>query len=195
MALGFPDASNGYEENAEIFMASRNPRIGVATVLEWSESLPHGASILDLGCGSGVPISQVLVEGGFAVHGVDASPRMIAAFRQRFPTAPAECAEVAHSTFLNRNFDAVIAWGLLFLLPADAQASVIGKVARALNGGGKFVFTAPREALRCRDVLTERESISLGYEQYLQLLHDAGLALTGEASDEGENHYYMASKP
>jgi SAM-dependent methyltransferase len=43
-------------------------------------ALPAGATVLDLGRGTGVPISQVLIEHGFNVYGVDASASMIAAF-------------------------------------------------------------------------------------------------------------------
>jgi SAM-dependent methyltransferase len=188
------DSSNGYDEVAERFMAGRNPRIGVATVLEWSETLPRGGSVLDLGCGNGVPISQVLIDGGFALYGVDASAKMVAAFRERFPDAHSECSDVADSEFFGRTFDGVIAWGLMFLLPAEVQAAVIGKVASALSRGGKFLFTSPRQAVTWPDVLSGRESISLGFEKYRQILRDEGLVVLGEQSDEGSNHYYLASK-
>ena len=58
-----PDMSNGYEEVATRHIAVRlNSGVGVATVREWADALPPGASILDLGCGHGVPISQALME-------------------------------------------------------------------------------------------------------------------------------------
>jgi 2-polyprenyl-3-methyl-5-hydroxy-6-metoxy-1,4-benzoquinol methylase len=77
------DKSNGYEELAEAFMSARNPRIGPAIIREWSKTLPRGCAILDLGCGHGVPISEALIAEGFGVYGVDASAKMIAAFRSR----------------------------------------------------------------------------------------------------------------
>lgn len=40
--------------------------------------LPAGASILDVGCGSGWPIGAALLERGHQVTGVDASPSLIA---------------------------------------------------------------------------------------------------------------------
>src|SRR5580658_3505674 len=129
------DRSNGYEELAETFMRVRNRRIGAATVREWSKALPRGCSILDLGCGHGVPIAQALVGDGFAVYGLDASAKMIAAFRARFPNVPAECAAAEDSDFFGRTFDAIVAWGLVFLLPADVQKAVIGKIGKALNPG------------------------------------------------------------
>lgn len=187
--------SNGYEPLAERFIHTRNPGIGAATVREWSKALPRGCSILDLGCGHGVPISQALVNEGFALHGVDASPKMIAAFRERFPDAPAECAAVEDSTFFNRTFDAVVACGLLFLLPTDVQAIIIGKVARALNTGGRFLFTSPQEEVQWLDALTRRESTSPGIEAYRKLLDSEGLILVGKEFDEGDNHYFFVAKP
>jgi 2-polyprenyl-3-methyl-5-hydroxy-6-metoxy-1,4-benzoquinol methylase len=76
--------------------------------------LPHGGTVLDLGCGTGLPISQVLIEGGFEVYGVDASTKMVAAFRARFPNVSVPCAAVKDPDFLGRTFDGVVAWGLSF---------------------------------------------------------------------------------
>jgi cyclopropane fatty-acyl-phospholipid synthase-like methyltransferase len=189
------DPSNGYEEAAERYMASRNQDIGVATVRDWSRMLPPGSSILDLGCGYGAPVSQALLEEGFTVFGIDASAKMIAAFRARFPTAAAECAAVEQSAFFSRQFDAAVAVGLMFLLPLEVQTLVIGKVAKALNPGGKFMFTSPKECCTWKDLQTGRESISPGAEAYHQILRAQGLVLDGEQIDEGNNHYYLASKP
>jgi 2-polyprenyl-3-methyl-5-hydroxy-6-metoxy-1,4-benzoquinol methylase len=188
------DKSNGYEQLAETFIRARNRRIGAATVREWSKTLLPGSSILDLGCGNGVPISEVLINEGFAVYGVDASPKLIAAFRERFPDAHAECSAVEDSEFFRRTFDGAIAWGLMFLLPADIQAALIRKIARTLNPSGRFLFTSPQEPLTWFDALTERKSISLGAEVYQQILHAEGLTLVGETLDEGDNHYYLVSK-
>jgi 2-polyprenyl-3-methyl-5-hydroxy-6-metoxy-1,4-benzoquinol methylase len=189
------DKSNGYEEAAENFISARNPRIGGATVREWSHTVAPGSAILDLGCGHGVPISQVLTEEGFAVYGVDASAKLIKVFRDRFPGAHSDCSAVEDSEFFGRKFDGVVASGLMFLLTPDVQSTVIRKVARALNPSGKFLFTSPKEAVRWRDSLTGRESVSLGAEKYGLILRTEGLLLVGEQSDEGDNHYYLVAKP
>ena len=69
--MASPDKSNGYDDLAEVFMRMRNPRIGPSTVLEWSQTLVPRGSILELGCGNGL-ISQVLIEAGFCLYGIDA---------------------------------------------------------------------------------------------------------------------------
>lgn len=190
------DPSNGYEAVACEFASGRvrSRVIGVATVREWARDLPPGGTVLDVGCGTGVPISQTLIELGLRVHGVDASPTMIAAFRARFPDAPSECAPAETSRMLDGTYDGVLAWGLVFLLAPDTQAAVIHRMGHALADAGRLLFTAPREKGTWSDNLTGLTSYSLGSEAYLRLLEDAGLTLTGTALDEGENHYYFARR-
>jgi 2-polyprenyl-3-methyl-5-hydroxy-6-metoxy-1,4-benzoquinol methylase len=190
------DHSNGYEAVAREFMGRREQSsVGIATIRTWDRSLPPGASILDLGCGHGVPISMALMNDGFVIHGVDASPSLITAFRRRFPHVHLACEAVEDSRFFNRTFDGVIAVGLMFLLPAVVQRDLIRKVALALKPGGRLLFTSPVSVCTWTDMLTGHESLSLGGEAYKAALSDAGLTLVGEYVDEGDNHYFDACRP
>ncbi|MGC1452257.1 MAG: class I SAM-dependent methyltransferase [Candidatus Sulfotelmatobacter sp.] len=189
------DKSNGYEEVAKLFMSNRDSLTGVSTVRQWSQTLVRGSSILDLGCGHGVPISQALIEDGFTVYGVDASASLMESFRKRFPSAHAECSAFEDSAFFRRAFDAVAAVGLMFLLHPDVQCLLIRKVKQALSSNGQFLFTSPKEKCTWQDILTHRESVSLGAQCYREVLQAEGLILVGEMSDEGNNHYYSVRKP
>jgi cyclopropane fatty-acyl-phospholipid synthase-like methyltransferase len=153
------DASNGYEGIAGIYVVGRGTRplvgdaIGAATVRAWAQAFPPGATVLDLGFGPGEPSTRILREAGLATYAVDASSAKVAAFRERFPDVPIEQNTVEASPFFERTFDGVLAWGLLFLLEPAAQALVIEKVARALDPGGRFLFTAPKEPLEWLDAI------------------------------------------
>ena len=68
--------------------------------------------MLDLGCGHGAPISRVLLEEGLDLYAIDASPKLVDAFREHFPQVPVRCEPVEESDFFGRRFDGVIAWGL-----------------------------------------------------------------------------------
>lgn len=185
------DRSNGYEAVAAKLIAGRDRSIiGVATVRNWARSLPAGASVLDLGCGHGAPIAATLMNDGFVVHGIDASPSLIAEFRRRLPQAEVACEPAEDSSFFGRTFDGIVAVGLIFLLSVDAQRKLIRRVALALKPGSRFLFTAPTQCATWTDILTARPSISLGAREYQRLLSEAGLLLVNEYVDEGENHYY-----
>ncbi len=129
------DDSNGYEAVVGIYIAGRGTRsghaIGAAVVKAWADAFPPGAIVLDLGSGPGEPSTRILRDAGLVTYALDASPTMVAAFRERFPCLPIEQNTVEGSAFFNRTFDGVLAWGLLFLLNPTAQALVIEKVARA----------------------------------------------------------------
>lgn len=190
------DRANGYESVAAQYVAGRGTggTIGVRQVREWAATVRVGGAVLDLGCGPGYPVTQVLVDAGFQVYGVDSSPSMVAAIRARFPGVEVVCEPVETSTFFQRTFDGVIAWGLLFLLRPAVQERVIRQVARALAPNGVFVFTAPRQACEWNDAMTGLPSVSLGAERYRRVVEAAGLAMIGETEDEGENRYYMTSR-
>jgi SAM-dependent methyltransferase len=194
------DHSNGYEAIASIYIAGRGTRaragdaIGAQVVKSWAAGLPMGATVLDLGSGPGEPGTRILQEAGLSTYAVDASLTMVAAFRERFPGVPIEHNTAEASAFFDRTFDGVLAWGLLFLLEPAEQALVIEKVAAALNPGGRFLFTAPREPVAWLDGMTDRPSQSLGAETYGRLLQAAGLTWIGEAEDEGGNFYFLVEK-
>ncbi|APR83017.1 Methyltransferase [Minicystis rosea] len=187
------DASNGYEAVASAFMDLRDrSAIGADVVEAWARALPTGASVLDVGCGHGVPISMTLMRAGLSVFGVDASPSLVAAFRSRFPQATVACEPVESSSFFGRTFDAVVAVGLVFLLPPEAQHALVRKLAQASRG--RLLFTSPAEACAWTDVLTGRPSRSLGANAYEAMLSDAGFTLARRFVDGGGNHYYDACK-
>ncbi len=187
------DPANGYDTLAAEFGRRRSgSTIGAATVRRWAEGLPSGAEVLDVACGTGIPVSRSLVEAGCRLHAIDASPRMIGLFVENFPGVPALAEPIETSRCFDRRFDGVVAWGLLFLLPAERQPTVIARLGSVLRPGGRLLFTAPWQPGEWTDVLTRRPSYSLGREGYHAALAAAGLRLIGEHDDEGDNHYYDA---
>lgn len=194
------DRSNGYEAVSEEFLAGRGSNktrpigIGVKEVRKWAKTLQPGSHVIDLGCGPGFPITVVLLEEGLHVFGVDAAPSFVAAFQRNLPGTPIVCESVLESRFFDRSFDAVLAWGLMFLLKADEQQCLINRFAEILVPGGRLLFTASAKPTVWRDAMTGLESVSLGAEQYRTQLEDVGISVTEEYEDVGENHYFDAFK-
>ncbi len=188
------DLSNGYDDVSESFIASRSTTIGVSVVRSWAQSLPHASRVLEIGCGNGIPITQTLIDEGLNVYAVDASSKMVTAFRRNFPNTPVTCEAAERLHNLDERFDAAIAWGLLFLLMPEKQKTVIYNIGNALNSNGRFLFTSPKETVTWIDIRTGRESVSLGASEYQSLLSEANFSLVAQYEDEGSNHYFEAEK-
>lgn len=194
------DRSNGYEGVAAEFLAGRGSRgghsagIGVKEVRKWARTLARGAAVIDIGCGTGFPITQVLVAEGLNVFGVDAAPSFVEAFRRNFPDTPVACEAVQDSRFFDRTFDGVLAWGLMFLLSAQEQRRLIQRFAEILVPGGRLLFTSVVESVVWNDAMTGLESRSLGAEEYRKQLTAAGLTILSEYEDAGQSHYFDAFK-
>lgn len=94
-----------YERHALAYDRDRSRSLQERAWLDrFLRRVPPGGTILDVGCGTGEPIARYLIERGFRVVGVDASPRMIELCRSRFPDAEWL---VAHAPFPP---DTVIHW-------------------------------------------------------------------------------------
>jgi hypothetical protein len=58
--------------------------------------------------------------------------------------------------------------------------------------GGRLLFTSTAKPAVWKNAMTGLESISLGGEQYKELLRAAGISVAEEYEDVGENHYFDA---
>jgi trans-aconitate methyltransferase len=102
-------------------------------VLEWLNAQP-GEYILDLGCGDG-QLTMRLRDSGAHVLGVDASPEMVAAARER--GIEAEQAKAELLPFRDATFDAVFSNAALHWV--RGQDAMMGQVHRVLKTDGRFV--------------------------------------------------------
>ncbi len=132
-----------YERHAHDYVADRGRLLGNerAWLERYTTLLPQGATILDVGCGSAEPIARHLIEEGFAVDGVDASPTLIALCRSRFPD---RCWHIADMrTFaLDRTFHGLLAWDSFFHLSGDDQRRMFPVFRRHAARGTVLMFTS-----------------------------------------------------
>jgi SAM-dependent methyltransferase len=97
-------------------------------------------SVLELGCGCGVPVAAMLATRCRYV-GVDLSPLQIARARRLAPGGEFVCADMSELRFEARSFDAVIALYSIIHLPLDEQLPLLKRIETWLRPGSVFLAT------------------------------------------------------
>ena len=70
------DPSGGWEAVATRFATIRSDT-GSDIVRRWSECLPPGGAVVDIGCGTGLPVSRTLATDGCVLYGINPSPALL----------------------------------------------------------------------------------------------------------------------
>jgi len=112
--------------------------------LQWLLSqLPASSKVLDLGSGTGRPTAAMLVEAGHQVKGIDISPVMVEAARQRVPGATFELGDARTYKLGEQEMgklDAVTSFfSFIAAVSHDDIRSLPSRVASWLKPGGLFV--------------------------------------------------------
>lgn len=119
---------------------------GQVAAAEWlGGTLPEGARVLDLGCGTGLPTALQLAKAGCEVVGVDLSDRMVAVARENVPAGSFHRADIADlrpggPLDLGR-FDAVAAFFSLLMLPRAEIPLALRTIHHLLVPGGLLALS------------------------------------------------------
>ncbi|MBO9549232.1 class I SAM-dependent methyltransferase [Pseudomonas sp.] len=97
--------------------------------------------VLDLGCGSGQPVARFLIEAGLSLVGVDASAKMLAMCRARFPEQQWIHADM-RTLQLDRQFAGILAWNSFFHLKPDDQRRMFPTFQKHAAPGAYLMFTS-----------------------------------------------------
>lgn len=185
-----------YDQLAAWYAANRNPEIGTAAVRRCIAGVPAGAAALDAGCGTGEPVSRLMLEHGLQVYALDSSAAMVAAYAQNFPGVPVACASITDPLPFDRSFAVIVAWGVLFHLDVTGQEQALAALAAWLTPGGKLLFTAGREA-ESRSAPMQGVMLHyrhLGAAAYHRILASQGCAVLDAFPDDAGNYYFLAQK-
>lgn len=129
----------GYDAMAENYLKSKNPNDAatISSLEELAKVLPEGASVLDLGCGAGVPATRWLSE-RFDVTGVDISAGQLQIARKNVPKAKFIKCDMGAFEAEPESLDAVVSLLSIIHVPRDEQPGLFRSIHRWLKPGGHF---------------------------------------------------------
>jgi ubiquinone/menaquinone biosynthesis C-methylase UbiE len=108
-------------------------------------SLPKGARVLDLGCGTGMPTARQLTDAGLEVTGIDLSSGMLALARRNVPEADFVRGDIGDlvtgGPLAAGSFSGVAAFFILLMLPRDEIPYALGAIHRLLEPGGLLALS------------------------------------------------------
>jgi SAM-dependent methyltransferase len=170
----------GYDEMADRFAewgarVEGDPRD--RHLARFIELLPAAGSVLDLGCGAGLPSTGRLAE-TFRVVGADISDAQIALARRNVPAAELLRADMLDLDFPDASFDGIAALYSIAHVPREQHPRVFALVRRWLRPGG--VFLASLGAGDLPSWTGEWLGVPMFFSSHsaeanLRLLRDAGL--------------------
>jgi SAM-dependent methyltransferase len=137
----------GYDSIAEDYLRlaggvpdSHPRRARMAALLA---DLHPGGSVLEVGCGAGVPVAAEILRNGHPYVGIDVSPRQVGLARKHVPQADVRVGDVLDQTFDPQTFDAVVALYVITHVPRERWASLFHKIHEWLKVGGVLLVNVP----------------------------------------------------
>jgi SAM-dependent methyltransferase len=170
---------------------------------ELRERIPAAGAVLDLGCGSGLPVARDLAAAGYRVTGVDVSDVQVRRARELVPRAEFVRADVTAIDFGPASFDAVVALYVLIHLPLEDQPPLLARIASWLRPGGLFLATTGYRAWTGADENWLDGGVPMWWSQadaatYRSWITQAGLSIEREEfAPEGDTGHalFWASRP
>ena len=126
---------NFYEQNATQYAANTAGMADAEWMTRFSELLPTGGRILDVGCAAGRD-SKWFVEHGFDVVGIDIAPKFLAMARERVTGVDFQEMNVADLDFPDASFDGVWCSCVLIHLNKNDARVAVSEMLRVLKPDG-----------------------------------------------------------
>ena len=155
--------------------------------LRYSALLTQGATVLDLGCGSGMPVAHNIVQHGRHVTGVNSSPTMISLCRNRMPEQEWIVSDM-RAVALGRRFNGILGWDSFFFLRPDDQRKMFNVFAAHASPSAFLMFnTGPRYGEAIGQYRGEPlYHASLDSSEYEALLDQSGFKVVSHKVEDDE---------
>lgn len=133
-------AKEGSEAAVDAESAKRNEFEDTDYLKRFSTLIERGKTILDVGCGDGLPVDEYLVTQGFAVNGIDVSSRMIELARMNVPQGFYEVKDMFDLTDGEYCVDGIVSLRAMMHVPRQKYRRLLESFASFMPNGGALLL-------------------------------------------------------
>lgn len=189
---------NGYDLIAEEYLQNRSKLKTNKYLSKLLKLLPRSASVLDLGCGAGVPVDDVLLKAGHRVIGVDNSRSQIELARKYCPSGEYIVADIGEMRDGEYQAQAVVCLYALFHLPRGRHEELIKIMASFLRPGGYLLITMGDREFEGEHLMhgVTMWSSQYGVAKNIEMVRRAGFEIITNELDTsgGERHLVILAQ-
>ncbi len=171
-----------YDLMAESYNDNRHLYDNSSQLEKLGELVEKGDRVLDVGCGSGIPVGKYFVDCGCELIGFDLAGEMIRLARKNVPGGEFSQDDVLTIDLPSGTYDMVVSFYCIFHIEKSRQGEVFRKFHRTVKPGGYAYFTLAGEkytkkkefqgTMRFGDTLLPYAHFSEG--QYREMLTGVG---------------------
>lgn len=189
---------NGYNAMAQKYVDGRSFLKSGKNVQKLLKLLPKNAEILDIGCGAGVGVDDLLLKAGHRVIGIDNSIEMIKMARKNCQAGEYLLGDMVQMYKGEYLVDAVVSFYAIFHIPRARHSEMINKWASYLKKDGLMLITMGDRAFEGMHNLHGEKmwSSQWGSEKNLQIVRAAGLEILEQVVDTSgaERHLVVMAR-
>ncbi|MGB3725277.1 MAG: class I SAM-dependent methyltransferase [Glaciecola sp.] len=173
-----------------------NSNYGISQLNTALKFVSGGGSALDVGCGAGGRLINLLDTNGFSVTGIDVSKEMVKLAKQTHIDHIFHHQDVCTFTPHNK-YDFILAWDSIFHLPLSKQVDVLKTLCHALNDDGVIAYTFGHGKGEHYDTWRDDTFYysSIGIQNNLNTIMDLGLTPVHLDFDQyPQRHVFIVAK-
>jgi cyclopropane fatty-acyl-phospholipid synthase-like methyltransferase len=131
----------GYNKVADNYLAGRDQFKNDKYLAKLNSLISPGSTILDVGCGSGVPVDSYFVRKGHKLMGIDISERQIELAKKNVPEGEYEVKDMSNLEDKEYQVDAVVSFYAIFHTPRESHQKILLKINSFLKKKGYLLIT------------------------------------------------------